>query len=129
MTKKNIKALTVSQPYASLIASGEKRVENRTWPTDYRGTLAIHAGTGRQYLTKIELEAYNTGCVIALCTLVDCVRLGMLARYWPTLHASEYAQGPWCWVLSDIRKIERYYIKGKRGLWDLSLPREFWRDG
>lgn len=41
-----MKALTISQPYASLIARGEKFVENRRWPTPYRGPLAIHAGKG-----------------------------------------------------------------------------------
>jgi len=37
-----MKALTISQPYASLIVSGKKWVENRTWGTSYRGMLAIH---------------------------------------------------------------------------------------
>jgi len=50
-----MKALTISQPYASLIASGEKWVENRSWPTGYRGPLAIHAGKGTQYLDRREL--------------------------------------------------------------------------
>ena len=39
-----IKALTIKQPWASAIAFGDKRVENRSWPTAYRGLLAIHAG-------------------------------------------------------------------------------------
>lgn len=38
-------ALTVKQPWASAIMAGLKRVENRTWRTDYRGPLAIHAGS------------------------------------------------------------------------------------
>lgn len=43
-----VKALTISQPFAKLIADGEKFVENRGWPTHYRGRLAIHAGLGTQ---------------------------------------------------------------------------------
>ena len=39
-----MKAITISQPWAHLIVRGEKRVENRTWPTEHRGPLAIHAG-------------------------------------------------------------------------------------
>ncbi len=39
-----MKALTLQQPWATLIAEGHKRVENRTWQTAYRGPLAIHAG-------------------------------------------------------------------------------------
>jgi len=38
-----MKALSVRQPYASLICYGVKTVENRTWKTDYRGRMLIHA--------------------------------------------------------------------------------------
>jgi hypothetical protein len=38
-----VKTLSVKQPYATLICAGVKRVENRTWKTDYRGRLLIHA--------------------------------------------------------------------------------------
>lgn len=38
-----MKALTLWQPWASLVAMGEKRVETRSWSTRYRGELAIHA--------------------------------------------------------------------------------------
>ena len=41
-----MKALTLTQPYASLIACGAKRIETRGWSTRYRGWLAIHAGQG-----------------------------------------------------------------------------------
>ena len=37
------KTLSVRQPYATLICAGVKTVENRTWKTDYRGRLLIHA--------------------------------------------------------------------------------------
>lgn len=39
-----MKALTLHQPWASLIAVGVKRIETRSWSTSYRGPLAIHAG-------------------------------------------------------------------------------------
>lgn len=41
-----MKALTLTQPYASLAAIGAKRIETRSWSTSYRGPLAIHAGVG-----------------------------------------------------------------------------------
>jgi hypothetical protein len=37
------KVLSIKQPYASFICTGIKTVENRTWKTDYRGKLLIHA--------------------------------------------------------------------------------------
>jgi len=39
-----MKALTIHQPYASLLACGAKKYETRSWATNYRGPIAIHAG-------------------------------------------------------------------------------------
>src|SRR5690606_17299582 len=44
---KPMKALSLWQPYASLIAVGAKRYETRHWKTDYRGPIAIHAAKRR----------------------------------------------------------------------------------
>lgn len=39
-----MKALSITQPWATLIAQGHKRIETRSWSTNYRGPLVIHAG-------------------------------------------------------------------------------------
>lgn len=41
-----MKAITLTQPWATLVAIGAKRIETRSWSTSYRGPLAIHAGKG-----------------------------------------------------------------------------------
>lgn len=41
-----MKTLSLLQPWASAIALGLKRVETRSWPTAYRGPIAIHASKG-----------------------------------------------------------------------------------
>ena len=41
-----MKALTIKQPWATLIMQGDKRFEFRSWQTKYRGELLIHAGKG-----------------------------------------------------------------------------------
>ena len=38
-----MKALSIKQPWASLIAHGIKDIENRTWRTHFRGKIYIHA--------------------------------------------------------------------------------------
>lgn len=41
-----MRALTLTQPWATLVAIGAKHIETRSWATSYRGPLAIHAGKG-----------------------------------------------------------------------------------
>ena len=92
-----MKALTLTQPWATLVAIGAKRIETRSWKTSYRGPLAIHAAKGfpktaRQFTTQpicyetirifhhIEprtpfslMPGYPLGCVLATCELVKCL--------------------------------------------------------
>ena len=86
------KALTVFQPYATLLVMGLKRVENRSWPTQFRGRVAIHAGkqmqirdytSARDYLETLavgqghKLPAFidlPRGAVVGSVDLWDCRR-------------------------------------------------------
>lgn len=87
-----MKALTIKQPWASLIVHGIKDIENRTWRTDYRGPLLIHAsktiygGNLKGFLNKEQLEAVgegydevvreqltHVGAIIGRVDIVDCV--------------------------------------------------------
>lgn len=132
-----MKALTISQPYASLIARGQKWVENRTWGTEYRGPLAIHAGRGTQYLSTRELHRYPAGAVIAVASLRSCILLdyareeaakgklpytmrrdGLVAADLAALLAHEHTEGPYCWILGDVRRIDPIPYAGQRGLWE-----------
>lgn len=123
-----MKAITISQPFASLIANGDKFVENRTWPTTYRGPLAIHAGKGTQYLCREELALYPTGCIIAIVELVACIARNDLEILKPNdtiesrrvvdIRNHRYTEGPWCWILEDAKPILHVAINGKQGLWE-----------
>lgn len=39
-----MKALSIRQPWSWLIANDHKDIENRSWPTNFRGCFLIHAG-------------------------------------------------------------------------------------
>lgn len=98
-----MKALTLWQPWASLIALGVKTIETRSWSTSYRGPLAIHAAAKRPDVGDVGgygvIPAHGgvenappgtefclwsepawhplaLGCVVATCTLVDVVPIG-----------------------------------------------------
>ena len=94
-----MKALTLTQPWATLVAIGAKRIETRSFTTRYRGPLAIHAAKGfpkwaREFTTdpacyeairhfssgaatglKCGTLAYPLGMVLATCKLIDCVQM------------------------------------------------------
>lgn len=55
-----MKAITILQPWASLIACGAKKIETRSWPTNYRGPIAIHAGKGKKYYGLEHQEPFLT---------------------------------------------------------------------
>lgn len=84
------RAISLLQPWASLIAVGAKRIETRAWPTKYRGPLAIHASYGdtkesrafaQQPFVEGLLEAHDLtwrdlprGAIVAVAELTDCIR-------------------------------------------------------
>ena len=128
------KALTISQPFASLIANGEKRFENRTWECLYRGQLAIHAGKGTQYLNRKELAGYTTSAIVAVCRVIacihvpsarDCLAHGKGHGHYCVEDLVDFAsdphfEGPFAIVLDDIAKLNMpIVISGKQGLWDV----------
>jgi hypothetical protein len=111
-----LKALTVRQPWASLIVAGIKDVENRPRRIGYRGRLAIHAGL------QVDAEALATyghliepypprGAVIGSVQVVDCV----------SDSGSPWAQSNcYNWILANPRRLKRPRpMKGKLGLWNL----------
>lgn len=112
-----MKAITIWQPWASLIACEAKGFETRSWKTDYRGTIAIHAAQ-KPFDTKMYLdrelhpfaEALNLpdiysfdklpyGCVIATAEIVDCLKV--VKETWGTVGSGK----PWA-QLSDGQIIE-----------------------
>lgn len=114
-----MKALTICQPYAELIARGEKVIENRTWPTSFRGQFFIHAGKSREWMDDGDEDDYPGmvfGALIATARLVDCVRFADLP---PHLKNHEHANGPWCWVLDRVNRIEPIRFRGAQGLFDV----------
>jgi hypothetical protein len=119
-----MKALTICQPYAELIALGRKPIENRTWPTSYRGSLLIHAGKSRNWLDDGDEDQYPGmlfGFVIAEAELYDCVTLARLPNH---LKEHEHANGPWCWLLRNVRRVEPFAYRGAQGLFDIQQPAE-----
>jgi activating signal cointegrator 1 len=130
-----IPTITLWQPWASLIALGEKKIETRSWPVhkNYRGPLAIHAsakvpGWARElwgqepFLSALKEQAtVPVGAIIAVCNLTDCVRITREYRYTLTdqeLAFGDYTPGRYAWILKDVHVLKApIQIKGRQGLW------------
>jgi len=131
------KALSLREPWASLIAYGPKRIETRSWRTNYRGPLYIHASLGRidqsdpHIRELLELlpgwePAY--GLVLCKCLLTDC--LPMDGAFLSALSdpverlCGEYAPGRFAWMIQDVQPLDMPFpAKGRLGLWNLSAGR------
>ena len=139
-----MRCISLWQPWASLIAVGAKRIETRSWPTAYRGRLAIHAAK-RFERDEIELclyppfmEAlrpfYTTaaelplGAVVATCTLADCQPTllddGTPHPRAPKIDTDEYAFGAYgperfMWFLTDVHRLPvPVPCRGSQGFFD-----------
>lgn len=132
-----MKALTICQPYAELIVRGDKPIENRTWPTAYRGPLVIHAGKSRAWLGDddedaalyaVDTRAIPFGAIVGVARLVACLKIDDVSPWpnrWRHLRDHEHAHGPWCWVLEDIKRAAQPIpCRGAQGLWDVSREME-----
>jgi len=122
------KVLSVIMPWPWLIMKFGKDVENRTWRTDYRGTILIHASKKPDLncmdklgniIGKITEEAKEKwleinrtwcGCIVGSVELVDCVQN----------HNSPWAEpGMWHWVLKNpVLLKEPIPARGSLGLWE-----------
>lgn len=78
MSEDDISVLSVRNPYARSIVHGNKPIELRTWRTDYRGRLYIHAGK-RAHVNPSGMSV--DGCVFgAIVGYVDLVDVQPLDR-------------------------------------------------
>ena len=133
--------MTLTQPWATLVAIGAKKIETRSWPTRYRGPLAIHAAKafpseawhfcfdwdclGPFYKNGIKgPEELPRGAVLAVCRLVDCIPTSdVIGRIYKTAEErlGDYSPGRWAWLLEDVRRLDAPVpAKGRLGLWDIN---------
>lgn len=68
-----IKALSIKQPYPHHIFHDGKDVENRDWPTRYRGWCIVHAGKTTDGPTPQALGELPKGGVVGMMLITDCV--------------------------------------------------------
>ena len=125
-----MKVLTLKQPWATLVAEGIKKYEFRSWKTNYRGKILIHAGTG---IDKKELEKFRdlnlefpSKKILAEVEIEDCLELNgelnkKIIAEKNIAYGSKYRTG-YAWKLTNSKKINNdKEVKGQLGLWNIDL--------
>ena len=143
-----MKALTLTQPWATLVALEAKRIETRSWCTSYRGPLAIHAAKGmtkaatslcwkEPFRTALEAGGYKPGdgtvpnpfrlplgAVIAVAVLIDIQSITLENRPTePEYSFGDYAPGRCAWMLQNVYRLpDPIPARGRLGLWEWIPP-------
>lgn len=121
-----MKAISIRQPWAHAIMHFGKDIENRDWPTRFRGTVAIHAAKGltqdqHLFATQDILDICGIappeypmrdlrGCILGTVEIVDCV---------------SYSESPWFmgeygFVLKNAKLLDTPFpCRGALGFWDV----------
>jgi len=104
-----MKAISVKQPWANMIASGRKTIETRVWATDYRGRLLI--------VSSKTPHIPPAGCAVAVAELVEC--RPMVKEDEPAACCPVYPKAV-AWVLRNVRAVRPFPVRGRLGLYEVA---------
>lgn len=129
-----MKVLSIKEPFATLIKNKKKYIETRSFKTNYRGELYIHASISniaesvkdkKELMEIVNDDEMNYGYIICKCNLVNCIY--MTEEYVKELKNSNYQEyicghyeeGRYAWVLDDIKPLDvPIKAKGQLGIWN-----------
>ena len=126
-----MKVISIKEPFATLIMNGSKKIETRSWKTNYRGEIFIHASrnsTKEMFNNNIWQNLSNNldlnyGKIICKCNLVDCIYMDR--QFIDTVKRDQleyslgiYEIGRYAWILENIEHIYQLPAKGKLNIWN-----------
>lgn len=126
-----MKALSLTQPWATAIFRLNKKIETRSWKTNYRGMIAIHAAKGfpkyAREFAEIELalgripKRLPFGAIIGFVTIFEMRKTEDIVQQINSIERlyGDYSPGRWAWMLHGFISIEPIPCKGHLGLWNV----------
>ena len=114
------------------IKEKKKLIETRSWKTNYRGELYIHASStkipkewreNKNLMVLVNGMPLNYGNIICKCNLVDCVYMTPefikeIKKNHQEYICGIYEVGRYAWILKDIEVIKPIPTKGHLGVWN-----------
>lgn len=131
-----MKAITLYQPHASATSVDLKHYETRSWRTNYRGLLAIHAakvvpkGLESWEFSRICQDVRNRmliplphSSIVTICILTDCIPTDRVQVSEDERRFGDYSPGRCAWKLKHLTRLENpIECRGAQGLW--TVPAE-----
>lgn len=135
-----IKAISIWQPWASLIAVGAKKYETRSWHPHYRGLLLICSSIRKTALINLARDYpevlrvvsrkmmrpsdFPLGMAVAIADLVTTIQTHRITPIGvdDEFTLGDFSPGRYAWKLENVRAIDPFPVKGRQGLFDVELP-------
>lgn len=132
-----MKSISIIQPHAELIRLGLKMIETRSWRTNYRGEILIHASK-----TKIPKSVKENTKLMSLIGNPDDLKFGFLLCKAVLIGCEEitpgfiyelkqanpteflcgyYEVGRYAWMLRNVEPIEPVQMNGHLGIWNCNF--------
>lgn len=139
--RETMRAITLYEPYCTLVCLGEKCIETRHWSTDYRGRLRNHASKTFPKWCKLLIneepffsilksslltrpESFQLGVVKATVDLIDVLPVRNVRDKLTKLERAfgDYSPGRFAWILANPKVLEHpVAAKGALGLWEWKI--------
>ena len=125
-----MKVLSIKEPFATLIKDDVKIYETRSWRTNYRGEIYIHASLSLSKSERVESankylkSEIKPGFILCKCELVDCISMTDEFIKYINEETSEYdyglySEGRYAWKLKVLEVLDKPIpAKGKLGIWN-----------
>ena len=125
-----MKALSIKEPFATLIKDGVKIYETKSWKTNYRGEIYIHASLSLSKSDNVEnankflKSKINPGYILCRCELVDCIPMTeefikYINNETKESNYGRYEIGRYAWKLKVLEVLDEPILaKGKLGIWN-----------
>lgn len=114
-----MKALSVRQPWATLLCQGLKSIELRPWPTQQRGQLLICASkipSNVFWHEDDEHRLLHAGCMIGIVEVIDC---RPMEKDDEEDALSEFDPNAYAWVVSPVCGVRPDSMASRPGLFDV----------
>ncbi len=132
-----MKAISLLQPWATLVVMGVKTIETRSWATQHRGAILIHASQGKagsifayespfkKYIPDFKKLPF--GAIVGQASITDVVRVENLELTDEIINRltmeerafGDYSEGRYAWILEDEKQFDNPIpARGTLSIWE-----------